>query len=118
MDIKSLFTYRIFWAYDGHMKPLIWTAYKFLLYCSMKKNNSRRKQRVASAKRGLKKFKREKKSRENRHIRLERRMKQRIFRENKLNELINRLSGANEGIIEQEAKEYVELASQKEADTN
>lgn len=82
----------------------------------MRKNNSRKKQRVANAKRGLKRFMREKRSRDERHIRLERRLKQRLFRAKKLNELINKLSGANEGIIERETAEYLNAAKEKEAE--
>ncbi len=84
----------------------------------MTKNKSRKKQRIANAKRGLKRFMREKKSRDERHIRLERRMKQRLFREKKLNELINKLSGTNEGILEKETQKYMESAASKESDTN
>lgn len=61
----------------------------------MRKNTNSTKKRIAEAKRGLKRFIRAKKSKSQKHLRTEKRMQQRIFRERKLKELIDKLSGAN-----------------------
>lgn len=78
----------------------------------MRKNNSGRKQRIARAKRGLKKFMREKASRDEKHIRLERRLQQRLFRARKLDELIGKLSGESQ-IVQQETEKYMKSAEEK-----
>ncbi len=62
----------------------------------MRKSEKSKKKRLASAKRGMKKFMREKRSRDDKHLRIERIKQQRVYKNRKLQELIDKLAGSNQ----------------------
>lgn len=76
----------------------------------MKKNKNSTKQRRAHAKRGAKKFAKEKASRDEKHIRIEKRRQIMLAKKRKLDELINRLSGEGGSIVDKEMRDYMESA--------
>jgi hypothetical protein len=76
----------------------------------MKKNKKSTKQRRAHAKRGVKKFTKEKASRDEKHLRIEKRKQIMLAKKKKLDELISRLSGEGGNIVDKEMRDYMASA--------
>lgn len=76
----------------------------------MKKNTRSTKQRKAQAKKGLKKFAKEKKSSDEKHIRVAKRKMVMDFKRKKLEDLIGKLSGDGSAAVDAGMRDYMASA--------
>lgn len=76
----------------------------------MRKNKKTTKERRAQAKRGAKNSARKKASSDQKHVRMEKRRQIMLAKKNKLEELINKLSGDGGAIVDKEMQDYMASA--------